>query len=414
MKEHSELMILINNEEFERAIKLTKNNKKILNEYYSDYVYQPILSKDGLQIDSHDYIRSLDAYDIHPAHHVIGKIKSAQNIFYLASTCTLLGLLGKMSPPKDMFLMTDVDLNKLKQQMSGLRKGDPMPKYIVGNDDIAEKNYVGLDIAIKMAEQIGTIESFDCFQSHNPNALSTVVEEPQQILSYAAQHGLTRAVSYALKKGANVNARGKYGYTALMASARCDIVGSGAKDTTVILIDNGADIEARNMNNDTALTLTIRFRHPDITVLLIAAGANIRAENNYGIDALPYCNKIIKDKKLVGDCINYLVISYGQHPLKFMKSIQNLQKAGAEIDQNKVKDFLDIRTRRQDGIVSNFTKILEIDPIMAKYALKFEPIINARDLGLSPNSCFDMFFGKFTCKEKMRRLLKPSRQELVF
>jgi len=55
-------------------------------------------------------------------------------------------------------------------------------------------------------------------------------------------------VELLLKKGANVNAKDKYGGTALMYAAV-----KGHKEVVELLIENGADVNAKNIMGKTAL-----------------------------------------------------------------------------------------------------------------------------------------------------------------
>jgi len=70
-------------------------------------------------------------------------------------------------------------------------------------------------------------------------------------------------VKQLLKQGADVNAKDKYGNTALMIAAI-----SGHTDTAKVLIDGGADVNAKDWSDDTALVLAIEGEHKDIVRLL--------------------------------------------------------------------------------------------------------------------------------------------------
>jgi hypothetical protein len=83
---------------------------------------------------------------------------------------------------------------------------------------------------------------------------ATTQLEKDDFLLDAVDVGEIDKVEFALKNGADVNARNIGGDTALMiAIARAD---NGDLDLIRILLDHGADVDATNAAGDTALTLT--------------------------------------------------------------------------------------------------------------------------------------------------------------
>ena len=101
-------------------------------------------------------------------------------------------------------------------------------------------------------------------------------------LLIAAYEGNAEKVRLLLDKGANVNARRDDGNTALMLAAL-----SGKDLSTVkLLIDRGANVNAKNKKNDTALIYAAADRDADILQALLDKGADINHQNNAGYSAL--------------------------------------------------------------------------------------------------------------------------------
>jgi ankyrin repeat protein len=87
-------------------------------------------------------------------------------------------------------------------------------------------------------------------------------------LNEAAWKGDTEKVQALLAQGADVNAKDKGGFTALM-----DAAWEGHTDTVQALLAQKADVNAKNKNGDTALMLANEKGHKDIVRILKQAGA---------------------------------------------------------------------------------------------------------------------------------------------
>jgi len=81
--------------------------------------------------------------------------------------------------------------------------------------------------------------------------------------------------------GADLNAKQKNGWTALMLAA-----GSSRWDCVKALVAAGADVNAANEDGRTALMLTAANGNWDCVKTLVAAGANVNAEDKDGFTAL--------------------------------------------------------------------------------------------------------------------------------
>ena len=103
-----------------------------------------------------------------------------------------------------------------------------------------------------------------------------------KMIDEAASGTLTEAkLKQYLHAGAGINAKGNYGYTALILAAR-----SGQTAITQQLITAGADLNYKNTLGNTALILATDTGHTEIAQQLIAAGADINTKNKLGDTAL--------------------------------------------------------------------------------------------------------------------------------
>ena len=96
------------------------------------------------------------------------------------------------------------------------------------------------------------------------------------------EKGDTKGVIEAINAGANVNAKGKYGITALISA-----VGNGHTETVKALIQAGAEVNAKDEAGWTALMAAATLGRTEIVNALIKAGADDLTDNN-GKTALIY------------------------------------------------------------------------------------------------------------------------------
>jgi ankyrin repeat protein len=87
-----------------------------------------------------------------------------------------------------------------------------------------------------------------------------------------------------LDRGANVNARDSFGFTALMFAAK-----SGNAATVELLLTKGAEVNARSkMLGYTALMNAAAFGNEEMVGALIDQGASVNARNDDGVTALSF------------------------------------------------------------------------------------------------------------------------------
>ena len=124
----------------------------------------------------------------------------------------------------------------------------------------------------------------------NPNARG---EYGNTALMYAAEYNKNpEVVSILLKAGADVNTKSDVGMTALMLATEYN------KNPEVIsvLLKAGADINAKagglfSGDGDTALMLAAKYNTPEVISVLLKAGADINAKNKKGMTALDVARK---------------------------------------------------------------------------------------------------------------------------
>ena len=100
---------------------------------------------------------------------------------------------------------------------------------------------------------------------------------------YAVWSGNAATVNALLDQGANVNAKDKDGYTPFYWA-----LSYGYLDIAKILIDRGADINSQDNMGATPLMHAIWDGKSDVAKYLIERGANIKAKDGQGYDALLY------------------------------------------------------------------------------------------------------------------------------
>ena len=80
---------------------------------------------------------------------------------------------------------------------------------------------------------------------------------------------------------ANVNARDNFKWTPLHFACHAGIL-----DVVELLLNNGADLEARTLNEATPLMRAIESARPEVVQYLVDRGAQVRTENKKGVNAV--------------------------------------------------------------------------------------------------------------------------------
>jgi len=92
----------------------------------------------------------------------------------------------------------------------------------------------------------------------------------------AAYVGDLKLVETLLSKGASVNEKDEYGYTALYWSAR-----NGHADLSKVLLENGANVNEKDEDGNTPLHRSAINGHADVSKVLLENGANVNAVDNW-------------------------------------------------------------------------------------------------------------------------------------
>ncbi len=98
-------------------------------------------------------------------------------------------------------------------------------------------------------------------------------------------------VKILIERGANIEAKDDYGNTPLIMASIVDWVG-GVK----FLIGIGADIEAKDNDGRTPLIKATVYACVEVVKLLIESGADLEAKNNFGNDFTRYLSQMRSDE----------------------------------------------------------------------------------------------------------------------
>lgn len=105
--------------------------------------------------------------------------------------------------------------------------------------------------------------------------------KPNLSLMYISSYGLNKATEMLIDRGADVNARDELRWTPLMRAAR-----NGHTKTAEMLIAKGAKVNARNNVDWTALIIASHAGHTETAEMLIGKGADVNARDREGRTAL--------------------------------------------------------------------------------------------------------------------------------
>ncbi|MBI4755979.1 MAG: ankyrin repeat domain-containing protein [Betaproteobacteria bacterium] len=148
-----------------------------------------------------------------------------------------------------------------------------------GLDPDFEATRVGTGLMIGAWE--GNIAMMELFHSRGADVNRTN-RIGEQALQLATWKGHVEAVKWLLARGAVVNREGRQ-WGALHYA-----VFAGHRDIARLLIDHGADINARVPNESTALMLAAREGHEELAHMLVGLGADATAVNDWGDSALSW------------------------------------------------------------------------------------------------------------------------------
>ena len=151
--------------------------------------------------------------------------------------------------------------------------------------------WIGAGVVLVLAAVVFAIVAFKSHvtpQSAQPPAIGGPSGAPafsnvNNELLGAASSGDTAAAARLLAQGADVDAKNNQGDTALLLAAK-----AGKIDTARLLVEKGANIEAKNDEGETALIAACTSGHADIAQLLVEKGAATDAPDDGGATPLMY------------------------------------------------------------------------------------------------------------------------------
>jgi len=166
----------------------------------------------------------------------------------------------------------------------------------------------------------------------------------------AARYGFQDYARILLEHGADVNAKNRMGFTALMMASQY-----GKKAMVQLLVENGADIHAQNYNRHTALMYACEEEHVEICHYLIEKGADVNEKDNK--DSTILMNAVRNGNK---DLVNLL---FQQPNLKYNEKNYNGWNAlmygcfgGSSIDI--LQGLIDRGEALNDQDVNGFTSLM--------------------------------------------------------
>ncbi|MDD9901323.1 MAG: ankyrin repeat domain-containing protein [Alphaproteobacteria bacterium] len=123
-----------------------------------------------------------------------------------------------------------------------------------------QEGYTPLHISIHGGDKDAAL----CLIQHGAALEIKDKNESRTPLVMAARHGRIKVVHALLEQGANMEAKDGWGMTALIAASR-----SGWAEIVRTLLMKGADIEARDYKGDTAAVWAKRFMHPEVADTIV-------------------------------------------------------------------------------------------------------------------------------------------------
>lgn len=105
----------------------------------------------------------------------------------------------------------------------------------------------------------------------------------------------SRTVELLLQRGANIEAKNEHGRTALILAVEDD-----RQDMVTLLLENKAMIEARDRIGKTALSIACLPANVDMVRFLLQKGADIEAKDAWGQSLLSLACSMVEAGKMLG------------------------------------------------------------------------------------------------------------------
>ena len=151
------------------------------------------------------------------------------------------------------------------------------------------------------------------FQPENINMRDN--EQDTALLKASQNCDATHVVSFLLVNGANVDDRDMIDQTPLIVASQ-----HGCKAIVELLLKAGSNIKHKNQQGETALLSAAQEGHIEVVKVLIAAGADANEPNTDGETPLQLVRKLRHKKELVDLLVSAKGISKKRKPRKSRKS----------------------------------------------------------------------------------------------
>ncbi len=146
--------------------------------------------------------------------------------------------------------------------------------------------------ALVEAARKGDLAAVKDFLDNRGYEIDTTDDKGNNALMQAVRTRNMHVVNFLLSRGININAKNKYGTTALGFAAQGAMYDTNYNPAQVvrILIEKGADINAVNKNGETILQeiCSVKFINTASVRLLLEHGAKVNVKNNLGQTPLGY------------------------------------------------------------------------------------------------------------------------------
>lgn len=161
---------------------------------------------------------------------------------------------------------------------AAIRGHDKVIQVILSKFPIAWFGYDGVNKALRLSAEAGNHTTMQLLLDHGAE-IHHRDEDGSTALMWAVPEGHEHSVSFLLSHGANVKAKDDYSNTSLHWATPFEKVAR-------LLIVNGADIDAKNVDGQTALDWCAQDGQVDVLRLLLEHGANANSQDRYGFSAL--------------------------------------------------------------------------------------------------------------------------------
>jgi len=224
-------------------------------------------------------------------------------------------------------------------------------------------------------ENIGNILKPKSKEDINNYINQLTQKEKDKKLFTACVKNQPNIVKLLIEAGANVNAKNDDNFTSLMFTSY-----NGYEEIVKLLIDTGANVSAQDKRKYTALIYATQANKIKIVKLLIEAGADINARDNFENTALTYVYRN-SNREIID-----LLKRYGAKDVN--ESLHDILKPKSYEDIKNIQKYfssvLNYMLNNPKNIYSEINNINIIDKIQRLYHISQNFIKNNYNLGISP------------------------------